>query len=146
MGWEIERKFEVLNADWRHLVTSEHRLLDAVVPFGDGKVRVRVADNRAWVTVKGPRQGFGRAEFEYEIPYVDGCRIVELAVQAHIVRKTRHCVPFDGLVWSVDVHESPRAGLVTAEVELDREDQVFRRPHWVGAEITKKTAQVLELA
>jgi hypothetical protein len=49
-----------------------------------------------------------------------------------IVEKTRHCVDHGGPVWSVDVFRGLNAGLVLAEVELDRPDQPIDRSDWVG--------------
>ena len=53
-----------------------------------------------------------------------------------LIQKVRHFVPRDGLMWEVDVYESDLAGIVLAEVELDREDQDIVRPDWLGEEVT----------
>ncbi len=53
MGLEIERKFLVLNADWR---IGEGRLMrQGYLSSGSGiTVRVRLAEKDAWLTIKGP--------------------------------------------------------------------------------------------
>ena len=61
------------------------------------------------------------------------------------IEKIHYCVPFAGLTWEVDVYEGDRAGVVLAEVELEREDQPFSKPDWAGLEVSgdprfKKTA------
>lgn len=48
----------------------------------------------------------------------------------------RYEVEFDGLTWQVDEYLGALEGLVTADVELEAEDQVFIRPSWVGDDIT----------
>jgi CYTH domain-containing protein len=64
MPVEIERKFLVLSDAWREAATGSQRLRDGILArFGDGKVRVRIADNQAWLTVKGPRMCLRRSEF-----------------------------------------------------------------------------------
>ena len=136
MGREIERKFLVGDECWRERAVSRHRLIDFIAPFGNGKVRLRLTEEKAWITVKGPRNGASRAEFEYEIPYDDAQAMLEALTSSPTVVKERYCVPEHGLTWSVDVHEEPNAGLVTAEVELESEDQPVTLPCWVGREIT----------
>jgi adenylate cyclase len=52
------------------------------------------------------------------------------------VVKTRHFVMVDGHEWEVDEFHGDNAGLVVAELELDREDEVFTKPSWLGLEVT----------
>ena len=69
MPLEIERKFLVATDAWkRDIVKSEYFRDGLIARFGDGKVRVRLTNNSAWLTIKGPRNGISRLEFEYEIP------------------------------------------------------------------------------
>ena len=42
----------------------------------------------------------------------------------------------DGLLWEVDEFESPLAGLIIAEVELESENQPVVIPPWTGLELT----------
>jgi adenylate cyclase len=116
MGFEIERKFLLVSDEWRGAVTSSQRLRDGLLArFGEGKVRVRIADDKAWLTVKGPRTGLRRAEFEYEILYSDAEEMLRTLCDGPLVEKTRYLVPHDGLIWQVDVHEGALDGLVYAE-------------------------------
>ena len=39
-------------------------------------------------------------------------------------------------LWEVDVFDGANAGLVIAEIELAREDEVFAVPEWLGAEVS----------
>ena len=53
-----------------------------------------------------------------------------------ILEKVRHCVPYAGVIWNVDVYEGILSGVVIAEVELDRADQDLQLPDWIGPEVT----------
>ena len=136
MPIEIERKFLVADDSWRAGVTEVLRLEDAIIArFDGGKVRVRHAGHRAWITVKGPKHGCTRAEFEYEIPVEDAAEMLAIC-NGPVVAKARHCVMFDGRAWSVDVYEGPLEGVTVAEVELSSASETFKVPHWIGREIT----------
>jgi adenylate cyclase len=137
MGFEIERKFLVANDAWRGAVSSSEKMQDGLIArFGEGKVRIRIAGERASITVKGPRKGLRRAEFEYEIPIAEATEMLVTLCDGHMVEKTRYFVPHDGVIWQVDVHEGLLDGLILAEVELEHEDQDFIQPEWVGQEVT----------
>ena len=56
---------------------------------------------------------------------------------SRIVEKIRYLVPAgDGLVWEIDEYCGLNSGLFTAEIELPSEDVVFRRPRWLGREVS----------
>ena len=56
--------------------------------------------------------------------------------EPHVIEKRRYLVPFGGLVWEVDEFSGYHAGLVLAEVELERDDQVVVLPDWVGEDVS----------
>ena len=120
MKTEIERKFLVAHDGWKAGVVSSCHIRDGLAAdFGSGgKVRVRIAGERATITLKGAREGLARAEFEYSVPVSDAEAMLATFCQGPIVEKTRHLVPHGGLTWEVDVHHGLLAGLVYAEVEL----------------------------
>lgn len=137
MRFEIERKFLVADGAWRAQATGSRPLRDGLIgQFEAGKVRVRLDGGRAWLTVKGARTGLSRTEFEYEVPRAHGEAMLAEVCVGRILEKTRWCVPHDGLSWEVDVYGGTLAGLVLAEIELEREDQPFARPGWLGQEVT----------
>jgi adenylate cyclase len=137
MRFEIERKFLVAHDGWRAAVTHRMDLRDGLVgQFARGKVRVRLDGGRAWLTVKGARQGIARPEFEYEIPVADAEHMLEGICVGRTIEKTRSVVPFGGLTWTVDEFRGQLAGIVLAEVELEDEGQDFTRPDWIGREVT----------
>jgi CYTH domain-containing protein len=150
MALEIERKFLVANDDWKREVVKRERLWDGLIArFGEGKVRVRLAESNAWLTIKGPREGIGRPEFEYEILRADAEHMLRTLCRADpVLEKVRHTVPFGGLDWTIDVNTKLLTGVVLAEVELEHPDQHLQLPLWAGEEVTndprfKKSALAL---
>lgn len=134
---EIERKFLVGGDGWRRDAEGSEMIRQGYLTRnGQASVRVRVKDGRrAWITVKSRDPGRSRAEFEYPIPLNDARAMLALCGD-DIVEKHRHKVKRDGVVWEIDVFAGRHAGLVMAEVELEREDQPLSLPDWIGREVT----------
>lgn len=137
MAQEIERKFLVISEGWKALADSSALLRQGYLS-SNAKATVRVRtwdDQKARLTLKGASKGIVRAEYEYEIPMADALEMLAMA-EPHVLEKRRYLVPFEGLLWEVDVFEGRHAGLIMAEVELDTADQAVVLPDWVGAEVT----------
>ena len=150
MALETERKFLPANDDWKREVIKRKHFWDGLIArFGKGKVRVRLTESDARLTIKGPRERLSRLEFEYEIPRADAEHMLRLLCQADpILEKVRHTVQFGGLDWRIDVYTGPLFGVVLAEVELKHPDQHLQLPPWAGEEVTndprfKKSALAL---
>ena len=133
---EIERKFLVAG-DFRREVSGASRIIQGFLSSAPGRtVRVRVRDDKGYLTVKGPAQGLTRFEWEKEIPAAEAEQLLQLC-EPGAIDKTRYLVPAaDGHVWEVDEFHGDNAGLVVAEIELGSEDEPFERPAWLGAEVT----------
>jgi adenylate cyclase len=137
MPVEIERKFLVASDEWRGAVTrSEWRRQSYLARTAGNSVRVRRNEAHGTITVKGPRVGLARDEFEYRIPVLDAEHMLQNLCVTPIIEKVRHWVEFGGMLWEVDVYNGEAAGLVLAEIELMRPDQPFALPCWVSAEVT----------
>ena len=134
MKREIERRFLVHGEDWRQAppVLYRQAYLHAEASC---TVRVRVAGDAAWLTIKGRTTGCARDEFEYPIPADDASRLFELATAGRL-EKLRRVVEIDGSRWEVDEFLGDNAPLVLAEIELEHEDQSFPLPGWLGPEVT----------
>lgn len=134
MGTEIERKFLVAGTPWQQ---------GTGVPYRQGylnrdkerTVRVRIAGDKAFITIKGVTRGASRAEFEYAIPVTDAAELLKLS-DGPIIQKNRYVIVHEGCKWEVDEFLGDNAGLVVAEIELTSEDQPFARPPWLGREVT----------
>ncbi len=137
MALEIERKYLVVNDDWRrevsHAIPMRHGYLTEL--GSRASVRVRVEGTVGKLNVKAAVVGAARAEYEYEIPAAEAEEILATLCSG-LILKTRHYVERDGLTWEIDVFEGDNAGLVVAEVELDAVDQAFPHPAWLGRELT----------
>ncbi|MBE3639579.1 CYTH domain-containing protein [Mangrovicoccus algicola] len=137
MATEIERKFLVTGDGWKPAVLRSVALRDGLISEAGGrKVRVRFYDGQATLTVKGPRSGLSRDEFEYPIPAADARRMLERHCAGRILEKTRHHLRHEGRDWTVDVYGGLLAGIVFAEIELEAEEAGFARPPWLGREVT----------
>lgn len=137
MPIEIERKFLLADASWRPLVVRSVRLRDGILAFFDGrKIRIRFYDDEATLTVKGPRKGLARDEFEYAIPTSDGLILLEQHCKGEVIEKTRHHILAGDHEWSVDEFHGLLSGILLAEVELPHEDAAVALPEWIGKEVT----------
>ena len=137
MAKEIERKFLVENANFEAFSTRSYEITQGYLSRRvDATVRVRIRDDKAFLTVKGRNQGIVRDEWEYEIPVSDARDMLDRCAEGAVLSKTRHIVPFEGHVWEVDVFHGSHEGLVVAEVELPSDDAEFPLPSFVGKEVT----------
>lgn len=136
MGIEIERKFLVRGDGWRRQASAQTRFSQGYLSRDPArKVRVRMAGEQAFLTIKGATTGATRAEFEYHIPVADVEQLLTMC-DGPVVEKIRHLCPHEGMTWEVDEFLDANAGLVVAEIELQSEGQAFARPAWLGAEVT----------
>ncbi len=133
MGQEIERKFLVKGEFPRtNPVTMAQAYLSS---DPSSTVRVRLAGDIAWLTIKGKSSGISRAEFEYEIPVSDAKELIELATSSTI-EKTRYHIASGPHTWEIDVFEGENHGLIIAEIELNSEDEEFEKPDWLGEDVS----------
>jgi len=136
MSLEIERKFLLRGEAWR--------ALGAGVPYRQGylstvpgrSVRVRLVRDKGFLTIKGIAVGATRAEYEYEIPAGEAGEMLDNLCERPLIEKTRYRVEHHGLIWDIDEFDGDNAGLIVAEVELEKEDQAIVLPDWVGKEVT----------
>lgn len=136
MALEIERKFLVVNQDWKDNLTGTRLRQGYLSTDPERTVRVRVAGEHAWLTIKGGTRGITRAEFEYAIPLEDANALLDELCLRALIDKTRYLVTHAGMRWDVDEFHGENAGLVIAEIELSDEQQAFERPGWLGKEVS----------
>ncbi len=135
MGVEIERKFLVCNSDWRKLGVPVHYAQGYLVADGTRTVRVRIAGDGAFLTIKGASTGMSRLEFEYQVPVDDAIQLLRLSATP-VIEKYRTKILFEGKIWEVDEFEGENKGLIMAEIELVSENEDFDIPTWIGEEVT----------
>lgn len=137
-GLEIERKFLVRNSDYKRQAFSSSRIQQGYICSGHGRtVRVRVRDDRGYLTIKGPsdKEGVVRYEFEKEITLEEARELMKLC-EPGLVDKTRYLVKSGNHTFEVDEFYGENEGLVMAEVELQRADEPYEKPAFIGEEVT----------
>ena len=134
MGREIERKFLVKGFTWREVKGAMIRQ-GYLNSAKERNVRVRIIEDKAYLTIKGIAVGASRLEFEYEVPLKDAAELLEIC-EKPLIEKRRYRVLEGGLIWEVDEFFGENEGLIVAEVELESEDQAFHKPDWIGEEVT----------
>ena len=139
MATETERKFLVLDDSYKHEAFSCSRIRQGYILSAGGRtVRIRLRDDRAYLTIKGPSDasGLSRYEFEQQIPFADGEYMLQHLCEPGVVDKTRWLVKSGSHVFEVDEFHGLNAPLVMAEVELQSEDEPYVKPAFVGREVT----------
>ncbi|WP_259066974.1 CYTH domain-containing protein [Mucilaginibacter sp. X4EP1] len=137
MGIEIERKFLVDHDKWLQFKKPEgtHYRQGYMLDEVKRTVRIRVAGNHSFITIKGISVGITRKEYEYEIPVTDAIELLD-GFTSNSVEKIRYKIPFEGKLWEVDVFHGDNEGLIVAEIELRQEDEQFQKPDWVATEVS----------
>ena len=136
MPKEIERKFLVEAEGWRGLGEAVLFRQGYLSIHPERTVRVRLAGDRGWMTIKGISHGWERSEYEYEIPPPEAAEMLDRLCIRPLVEKRRTRIPIGGLIWEVDEFSGENAGLIVAEVELESSDQPVTPPPWAGREVT----------
>lgn len=141
MAKEIERKFLVKNSTFRELSTTATRIKQGYLSrLPEATVRVRIAGNKAFLTVKGKNHGCVRDEWEYAVPVADAEAMLDRCAQGSVISKTRYIVPDGTYNWEVDEFHGSHEGLVVAEIELPHAEATFDRPDFIGEEVTGNPA------
>ncbi len=137
MHIETERKFLVKDLSFKDLAIRSYEIRQGYVAHDGGNtVRVRIRDKQGFLTIKGPSlNGISRYEWEREISLEDA-RELFLLCRGGSIEKTRYIVPDGEKFFEVDVFYGENEGLVMAEIELERPDEPFERPDWLGREVT----------
>ncbi len=137
MAQEIERKF-LVKGDYKSHASSSSHIIQGYISSDAGRtVRVRLRDDRAYLTIKGASAdgGISRFEWETEIAARDALQLLTLA-QGPLIDKRRYIVEVDGHTFEVDEFYGDNEGLTVAEIELSSVDETFTRPDWLGDEVT----------
>lgn len=136
MSLEIERKYLVVSDSYRALAEKSSHIRQGYLSRDKERtVRVRIVDDKAFLTIKGKNIGDTRVEFEYSIPMEDASELMRLCI-GRVINKTRYFVPYGGKTWEVDEFVGDLSPLVLAEVELSNSSESFELPPFVGKDVT----------
>jgi len=141
MGIEIERKFLLVNDDWKSLLTKTHIIKQGYLQSGlqaqqKSSVRIRISNDKANINIKSVDLKMVRQEFEYNIPLNEAEQMLATMCDEIVIEKTRYVVPFAAHLWEIDIFSGVNHGLVMAEIELDSVDEAFEKPTWIGEEVS----------
>lgn len=139
-GVEIERKFLVKKGDdYKRVAFSCSHIQQGYIPAEGATVRIRVRDDKAYLTIKSRSAdgGLSRYEFEKEITLDEASNLLKLC-RGGVIDKNRYLVrSADGRhVWEVDEFFGDNQGLIMAEVELFGADEPFEKPEFIATEVT----------
>ena len=138
MNIETERKFLVADDSFKSEAVRTLRIKQGYIAHDAGRtVRVRIADDKGFLTIKGPStdNGLSRFEWEKEIALDEARELLSLC-GTDVIDKWRHIVPFGGHTFEVDEFLGDNAGLIVAEVEMGSTDEVVSLPEWIREEVT----------
>ena len=137
MGKETERKF-LITGEFRHekyICSKIKQAYISTVP--DRTVRIRISDNRGFITIKGGSDLSGMCRFEWEKEIsVKEAEDLLLLCEPGIIEKTRYRINKGKHTFEVDEFTGSNSGLIIAEIELAEEDEEFEKPEWLGKEVT----------
>ena len=133
---EIEHKFLVKDNSYKDAASKKSEIKQGFLSRArERTVRVRVRDDKGYITVKGIGSGATHPEFEYEIPLDDALQMLSLC-EPPVIEKTRYIVMHEGNMWEVDEFHTGQEGLVIAELEVPSEEYRFPLPPFIGREVT----------
>ena len=140
MGLEIERKFLVAG-DFKPFANKATRIIQGYLSsVPERTVRVRIKDDKGFLTVKGTssKSGTTRFEWEKEIPVGEAQELIAIC-ESGVIDKTRYIVEAGRHIYEIDEFHGDNQGLIVAEIELASEDETFAKPQWLGKEVTGDT-------
>src|SRR5690606_35527043 len=139
---EIERKFLVTSDDFRAEAFRKTKIIQGFLNSDKGRtVRVRLKGDKGFLTVKGAssQDGLTRFEWETEISKNEAEALLNLCEDG-IIDKMRYEVKIGNHIFEVDEFFGDNSGLIMAEIELDHVSEIFKRPLWLGKEVTGNIA------
>jgi len=138
MAQEIERKFLVKSDAYKLAASKKTPIIQGFLSsVPERTVRVRVKDEQGFITVKGlgNESGASRYEWEKEISIDEAYELLKIC-EPGIIDKIRFEVKSGKHIFEVDEFYGENEGLVIAEVELSSEDEAYKKPDWLGKEVT----------
>jgi len=135
---EIERKFLVTSEAFKKEAFQKTQIVQGFLnSHPERTVRVRIKDEKGYVTVKGisNKAGTIRTEWEKEITVSDAEALLILC-EPGVIYKIRYEVKVGNHIFEVDEFSEENEGLTIAEIELKEENETYQKPSWLGLEVT----------
>lgn len=133
---EIERKFLIDQSMLPGCLIPTRIAQGYLNQDPDRTVRIRIAGDKGFITIKGrsSTNGLSRYEWEQEIDLNHALDLFDLCTAT--LQKSRYHMYHQGRLWEIDVFHGLNEGLVVAEIELTSETESFNLPLWVTKEVT----------
>lgn len=130
---EQERKFILTKLPSEGLVGNvKHIKQGYLILDGPQHLRVRISNDKGYLTYKAILSDTIKEEFEYEIPMADAEQLYSMA--KYKLEKTRYSTTFNGNTVDMDVY--PDGKMV---VEIEYEEELTDLPEYCGEEVTGKS-------
>tara|TARA_R110001632_G_scaffold8386_2_gene33115 strand:+ start:11650 stop:12123 length:474 start_codon:yes stop_codon:yes gene_type:complete len=138
MNLEIERKFLITNSNFIKDSFQKKYIQQGFLNSDKNRVvRVRIIDNKAYLTIKGisDKSGTTRYEWEKEISPIDAKELIEICEKG-IIEKYRYYHKLGNHIFEIDEFLGDNEGLIIAEVELKNKNESYLKPSYLGKEVT----------
>jgi len=135
---EIERKFLVNSLYFIAEATQSQKIAQGYLNSDPERtVRIRIKDDKGFITIKGKGDATGTTRFEWEkeIALHEAEALLNLCEKG-VIDKTRYLIPKGKHTFEVDIFDGENKGLVMAEIELSDANDVFEKPSWLAEEVT----------
>lgn len=135
---EIERKFLVRDQRFKSQASKQINIVQGYLNSDPERtVRIRISDDKAFITIKGIPDDGGTTRFEWEREIVksEAEALLELCEKG-VIRKTRFLINAGPHTYEVDEFYGDNLGLVVAEIELENAAQDYMKTEWLGEEVT----------
>ncbi|MBE6309465.1 MAG: CYTH domain-containing protein [Bacteroidales bacterium] len=137
MPTEIEHKYLVINKSYKDFTQKRITIHQGYLSKDKERtVRIRTANDKAFITIKGKNNGDTRLEFEYEIPYKEALMLLQQLCIKPIIEKTRHIVNYNDNIWEIDEFNGALEGLILAEIEIPSSNYKYDIPPFIGKNVT----------
>ena len=137
MPKDIEHKYLVINNSFKEYATKSIAIYQGYLSKDKERtVRVRTANDLAFITVKGKNIGDTRLEFEYPIPFDEASTLLKQLCITPIIEKTRYIVEYNGNTWEIDEFKGALEGLILAEIEIPSSEYKYDIPPFIGKNVT----------
>jgi CYTH domain-containing protein len=135
---EIERKFLVTSDAFKVTSFKSTRITQGFLSTDPERtVRVRIKGEQGFLTIKGKSNtsGTSRFEWETEIELNEAVALLKICKKG-VIDKIRYDVKSGNHTYEVDEFFERNEGLTIAEIELNSEEDSFKKPDWLGKEVT----------
>jgi len=134
-SFEIERKYLVRTLP-ENLDTYSYHDIEQAYLCTEPVVRIRRQDDTYYLTYKS--KGLMVRE-EYNLPLTaEAYTHLKTKMDGHLISKRRYLIPFGNYTIELDLFQSPKEGLMLAEVEFSSEEEAlaFVPPDWFAEDVT----------